>query len=259
MVTFEDIKPEFVTKIQTLCSKRHLSLFDKIRKEKNELELKSLLTEAQFGLYFDTIVEDLKYNNKVGGSQLRPDFLLEMNSQKVLAEVCHLNPAQKDMDIHRAEDLVVEEFEKSNHYIPIIRNVHSITWQIDKLSGQNGIIAQKANKYGPFVEGQTIPIILCVYLEFLSGLKPSDLYHSLNGHPTQFIGDFEYKEFFPGTIYHKLKTGLYYNNEQMKKNISGVLLMSNCESFTYYHNFSNTNRLSARNTAFFLNFQHPYK
>src|SRR5436190_15698211 len=110
MVSFNDIKPEFVTKIKQLCLKHNLSLFDKVRKEQDELQLKSFLTEAHFGLYFDMIGQDLKYNNKIAGSNLTPDFLFKMDSQEIIAEVCHINPAQKDMDIQRAEDLAIAEF-----------------------------------------------------------------------------------------------------------------------------------------------------
>ena len=259
MALLDDIKPDFVTKIKQLCLKHNLSLFDKVRKEQNQLQLKSFLTEAHFGLFFDTIAQDLKYNNKIAGSKLTPDFFLKMSSQEIIAEVCHINPAQKDMDIQSAEDLAIVEFKKKDPDIPIIPNVHSVTWQPDKLYGANGAIALKANKYGPLVEQIEKPIIICIYLEFISALDPLDLNHSLYGHPAQFIGEFEFEEHFPATKFHDLKTGLFYNNEQMRRNISGVLLRDNNGNFIYYHNFSSTNRLSPENSNFFLNFQHPYK
>lgn len=259
MLSFNDIKPELVSKIKQLSLKHNLSLFNKIRKEQDELQLKSLLTEAHFGLYFDTIGQDLKYNNRIFGSSLTLDFLFEMNSQEIIGEVCHINPAQRDMDIQRAEDLAIEQFEKTNPGILVIPNIHSITWQPDKLFGQNGSIAQKASKYGPLVEQAGKPIILCVYLEFLSSLNPLELYRSLYGSPTEYIGEFEFQDYYPNTKFHNMGTGLFYNNEQMRRNVSGVLLRANNGDIIYYHNFSSTNRLSLQNASFFLDFQHPYE
>ena len=259
MPLLDDIKPEFVAKIKQLSLKHGLSLIDKVRKEQNPLQLKSLLTEAHFGLYFDTIAQNLKYNNKITDSKLTPDYIFKMNSQEIIAEVCHIYPAQKDMDLQKKEDLVIAEYKKKNPDIPVMPIVHSITWQPDKLYGQNGSISLKANKYGPLVEQINKPIILCIYLEFTSALDPLDLNHSLYGHPAEYIGEFEFGDYSPFCKFHNLNTGLFYNNEQMRKNISGVLLRDNNGTFIYYHNFSSTNRLSLQNVTFFLNFQHPYK
>ncbi len=259
MVSFADIKPEFITKIKQLCLKHNLSLFDKIRKKQDELQLKSFLTEAHFGLYFDTIAQDLKYNNKIVGTKLTPDFLFKMNTQEIIAEVCHINPARKDMNIQREKELAVAEFKNKNPDVLVVPNVHSITWQPDKLYGQNGAISQKAIRYGPLSEQAKKPIILCIYLEFISALDSLDLYHSLYGSPTEYIGEFEFEYYFPNTKFHDLSTGLFYNNEQMRRNVSGVLLRNNNGEFVYYHNYSSTNRLSVQNRDFFLEFQHPYK
>jgi hypothetical protein len=260
MKLFEQIRPELLEEIKILSEKHNMSLFDKIRKEDNMLNLKSLLTEAHFGFFFDSIGSCLKYNHKISkANDLTPDYIFSKNSQDIIAEVFRVNPAQTDMEIQEAEDKAIEEFKKSNPGVPVMGGYHSITWKPDKLNGENGAIAVKANKYGSLAEEKNKPLILCTYLDFISALDPLDLNHSLYGSPAEFGGEFAFEEFYPGSTFHDLSRGLFYKNEQMKKNISGVLLRKNDGSFVYYNNYSSTNRLNAQNMEFFLNVQHPYE
>lgn len=260
MKFFEEIRPELLEELNVLCKKHNLSLLKKIRKEEEMLKLKSLLTEAHFGLFFDKIGVDLKYNWRAfKESESTPDFAFSKNSQEIIAEVCRVNPAEKDMAIQTAVDSTIAAFKKEHPDVPVMGGSHSITWKPDKLSGKNGSLAIKANKYGPLVEQANKPIILCIYLDFTSGLDKLDLNHSLYGNPADFVGDFPFQEYFPGSKFHILSDGLFYNNEQMRKNISGVLLRNNDSSHIYYHNFSVTNRLNKDNTDYFLTMQHPYE
>jgi hypothetical protein len=260
MRLLEEIRPKLLEEISTLCLKHNLSLFQKIRKEEVMLHLKSLLTEAHFGIYFDSIGSKLKYNSRVfKENEVTPDFAFTKNSQEIIAEVCRVNPAEKDMEVQAAEDHAIEEFKRKHPGVPVMGGTHSITWKPDKLSGKNASLSVKANKYGPPAEQADNPIILCIYLDFISGLNKLDLNHSLYGNPADFVGEFAFDGYFPGSKFHVLSDGLFYNNEQMKKNISGVLLRDNDGSHIYYHNFSATNRLNKENIEFFLTMQHPYE
>jgi|SRR5215218_7370588 len=211
MKQYENIRPEVLDNIKLLCQKHRLSLFDKILKEDDMLNLKSLLTEAHFGLFFDKIGEDLKYNFRAfKGSDLTPDFIFTKNSQEILTEVCRVNPSEQDMAIQEQEDKAIQEFKKINPDIPVIGGYHSITWKPDKVKGRNSSLSMKANKYGPLVELHNKPLILCIYLDFISGLDNLDLNHSLYGSPAEFVGVFAFGEYFPRAPFHDLSSGLYY-------------------------------------------------
>ncbi len=251
---------EILVKIKMLCKKHKLSLIDKIFKEDDMLNLKSLLTEAHFGIFFDEIGLNLKYNQKAfKGSDLTPDFIFTKHSQEILAEVCRVNPAERDMIVLNQKDKAIEELKKDNPDIPVVSGFNSITWKPDKLNGKNSSLSVKANKYGPLVEENSKPIILCIYLDFISGLDNLDLSHSLYGSPAEFVGDFAFQEYFPRAVFHDLSNALFYCNHQMRRNVSGVLLRNNDGSFAYYHNFSFSNKLNADNVKYFLSMQQPYE
>lgn len=260
MKLFETIQPDLLENIKELCKKHNLSLLKKIKKEENKIHLKSLLTEAHFGLFFDTICAQLKYNNRIfKGSKTTPDFVITKNSQDIIIEVCRINPAKEDQDIHDAEDDAIEQFRESNPGIPVMGGFHSITIKAHKLYGENGSIALKAKKYGPLVDSEDKPFIICLYLDFISGHDDLDLYHCLYGSPAEFGESFPYKEYYPNAQFHDLTKALYYSNEQMKKSVSGILLRTNSNHFIYFHNFSSNNKLNKENINWFMNLQHNYE
>lgn len=251
--------PEVLSKIEAFSKRNGISLFEKIKSEENLLNLKSLLTEAHFGIYFEEIGEAIRYNQKLGSANQTPDFQFRLNRQEIIAEVCHINPTQNDMNNQRAEDVEYHKFKIENPDRYWIDGPHSNEWKPEKMGGKNGSLAQKAQKYGPLVEQMERPLLLCVYLEFTSAIDSKDLNHSLYGFPGQYIGEFAFQEYYPNTKFHDLKDALYYSNLQMMRNVSGVLLRENNGSFVYYNNFSSTNRLSHLNLGFLLEKQHPYE
>lgn len=260
MKLFEQIRPEFLEQVKVLSEKHNMSLFDKIRKERNIVNLKSFLTEAHFGIYFDTIGNSLRYNHRISNTNaLTPDYTFSINSQQIIAEVCRVNPTESDIKKQIAEEKALEELKNRNPASLVKGSYHPIVWNPVKLYGENASIALKANKYGFLAEESDKPLILCTYLDFISALDALDLNHSLYGCPSEFIGEFAVEEHYPGSIFHDLSKGLFYKNEQMRKNVSGVLLGKNDGSFTYYNNYSSNNRLNAENKDFFRHFQHPYE
>lgn len=153
MKQIEHITPEVLDKVKILCKRHNISLLDKMLKEENVLNFKSLLTEAYFALFFDEIGVDLKYNFKAfKNSSLTPDFLFTKNSQEILAEVCRVNPSQKDIAIQQEENSAIQEFKKIEPDIPVIGSYHPIIWKPEKLRGRKSSLSNKANKYGPLVE-----------------------------------------------------------------------------------------------------------
>jgi hypothetical protein len=259
MRLFEKIKPDILSEIESFCKRNNISLFSRIKSEEKLLNMKALLTEAHFGMYFEKIGEELKYNQKIGLNNQTPDYLFKFNGQDIIAEVCHINPAQNDIDAQFAEDAEYNKLNDEGLADYWIGGFHPITWKPEKLGGKNGSLAVKARKYGPLAELLCMPLILCVYLEFTSGLDSLDLYHSLYGHHVTYIGEFSFQGFSSNTEFHDLQHALYYTNLQMMKNVSGVLLRENNGAFTYYNNFSNQNRLSFASQNLLCDLQHPYR
>jgi hypothetical protein len=232
MELYKTVKENLLTEIELLSRKHSLSLFDKIRKEKDLRNLEALLTEAHFGFYFDKIGTTLKYNHSVGGL-LTPDFLFTMNGQEILAEVARINPVQKDMDIDDEENKMIENFRKSNPNDQVIPGIHSITWKPDRLVGQRGSIVKKAERYNNLVSRLNRPFMVCVYLAFVSGLDQLDLSHGLYGSLSELTGEYEGLGYAFDSPFRILDSALYYNSEIVRRTVSGVLLRDHDGSFIF--------------------------
>jgi len=254
MELYKSVKGKLLEEIEVLSRKHSLSLFDKIRKEKNLRNLEALLTEAHFGLYLDKISSSLKYNHTMDGT-LTPDFAFTMNGQEVIVEVARINPVQKDMDIDDEENKMIESFRKSNPTDHILPGVHSITWKPDRLVGQGGSIVKKAERYKNLVADLNKPFIVCVYMAFVSALDRLDLSHGLYGSLSQLAGEIEGLGYAFNSPFRVLEKALYYNNEDVRKTISGVLLKDHDGSFIFYQNYSSRNRLNKENLNFFSSIQ----
>ena len=133
MELFEEIRPELIKEIEILSNKHNISLFSRIKKEKDYLNLKSLLTEAHFGIYFDTFSTSIRYNHRIfTDSNTTPDFVISSNGQDIIMEVCRVNPAQADADIQEAEDFAILKFQKENPGVPVMGNFHKISYRPEK-------------------------------------------------------------------------------------------------------------------------------
>ena len=256
MEIYKTIKPHLLDNIENFSKKHKLSLSSKIRKEKNLRNLESFLTEAHFGLYFDEIGSNIKYNTKIS-EDLTPDYLFQKNGQQIIAEVVRVNPVQKDMDTDEEEAKQIEKFEKENPGKHFITNPKSITWRPDKLIGQKGAIASKANRYQNAVEKEGKPFIVCVLMSFISGLDAMDLTHGLYGSETELCGEHEAHGYVFGAPFHILDSALFYNNKAVRETVSGVLLKDHDGSFGFFANFASTNKFNTKNWDFFQSLQRP--
>ncbi len=254
MKLYNNVKESLFKKIESLSRKHSLSLFDKVRKENDLRNLEALLTEAHFGFHLDKIGTNLKYNHTVGGL-LTPDFLFTMNGQEIIVEVARINPVQKDMDIDDEENRVIEAFRKSNPNDYLIPNSHSISWNPDRLVGQNGSIVKKAMRYENLVTNLNRPFIICVYMAFVSALDRLDLSHGLYGSLSELSGEIEGLGYAFNSPFQVLDKALYYNNETVRRTVSGILLRDHDGSFIFYQNYSSGNRLNQKNLNFFSSIQ----
>lgn len=241
-----------------LSEKHKLSLYKKILQENDQANLSSLLTESRFGIFFDKFCETLRYDVKAfANSSKTPDWLVGINGQSIIAEVYRLNPALEVHSRRDAENRAMEEFRKKNPGVPVMGTFHRIIPQPLKLSGNSGAIAEKAEKYGPLVEAEGYPLIICLYFDFVSGQDKLDLYNCLYGHSVEFGGYVPHPDFPLGTIYHSLEGAMFYDNQQVKNNVSGVLLRTE-SSYLYFDNPNPQNRLNEANKGWLGAFQVDY-
>ena len=217
-------------------------------KEKDRNNFESLLTEALFGLYFDKIGTDLRYNSKVfDNNDSTPDFLFSKNDQDVVVEVFRINESNKK--------------DTNNETI-----FHIITTKPNKLYGDNGRIIEKSRAYGRLVSENNYPFLICLYLCPTSGLDAHDLYHSLYGPSVDNSRvDRIIDGYFPNSPFHSHIDGLYYKNILIKNTVSGILLLNPRQfrdpdqSYIYFHNFNSNNKFNIDNMEYFLKMQYEYK
>lgn len=258
MAALPKIRAELLAKIQQLSEKHQLSLHRQVQKVNDLANLRAILTEARFGLFFDEHCENLQYDKAVfNGSLKTPDWCLQKNGQTIIAEVYRLNPADEDQRRSDAESQVIEEFQKENPGVPVFGTTHIIHQQPLKLTGENGAIAVKSEKYGPLAEANNYPFIICLYFDFISGQDKLELFTCLYGRSCEFGGRIAHPDFPLGTRFHDLTDAMFYDHEQTRKNVSGILLKTENE-FIYFHNYSPYNRLSEANVNWLQSFAHDY-
>jgi hypothetical protein len=255
MKHYENLSETLSKNIKKLCNKHDLSLWKKLKKESNKTVFYSLLVEAHFGLFFDQQCSLLKYNHKIfQNNKLTPDFVISQNGQEIVVDVFRINPAKEDQKIIDAQDIAIDKYRSKNPGVPFWTNAQLLTIKPDKLFGNNSSLINKAKKYGPFVEKENQPFLICLYFDFLSGHDALDLYHCLYGNSIEFIEEINCEEYKVQSNYFDLSNALYYSNKHME-NVSGVILRTNENEFIYFHNFSIQNRLNTKNINWFLNFQ----
>jgi hypothetical protein len=258
MPLFEQLKQNILEKIKELSVKHQLNLYNKILKENDMANLKAMMTEAHFGLFFDQYCKALKYDKEAfTNSQKTPDWTIEINGQTIIVEVGRLNPAEEDQRIQDAESKAISEFQKKNPGVFIAGSYHPITQKPLKLSGETGVLATKAEKYGPLVYTDNLPLIIGLYFDFISGHDKLDLFTCLYGRSCEFGGHVAHPDFPLGTKFHDLTDAMFYNNEQIKNNVSGVLLKTDNE-YIYFHNYYQSNRLNTENTKWLQSFSLDY-
>ena len=88
-------------------------------------------------------------------------------------------------------------------------------------------------------------------MDFHTWFRKDDLYNTLYGLSAEHEARINY-------FSHNIEKALFYSNRELMNNVSGILLRQGDE-FTYYHNYSKSNKLNGDNQNLFLKWQHPYK
>jgi len=230
-IFFKD-REELYNSFKSFDTKHRLRILDKLSQKENESDFLSLVTEVNFGLFLDQFSDSIC---KMSFDKLTPDWTIELNNQKIIAEVVRLNPSAKDkahLDCNSANSGIIK-------------------FDYRRLASGKSRLVKKALKYIPIIEKYDLPYIICIYIDFHTWFTKDDLYHSLYGEKEDNIFNDRYYS-------HSLEKALYYSAKKEMKGVSGVLLRQSDEH-TYYHNFSVDNRLNEKNKAIFLNWQRPYE
>lgn len=99
---FKD-KQDLLFAIENLCAKHSFDLLKRLKKEKEKANFLSVITELQYGLFFDKLGATIRYEQEISrDSGLTPDWNLQLNNQTIIAEVGRLNPAQ---NVQRLSDI----------------------------------------------------------------------------------------------------------------------------------------------------------
>jgi len=106
-------RDELLEQIKTFEKKRQLNLLRHLASKENEEEFLSVISEIQFGLFFDKKASTVYYEKRIDNK--KPDWTFTMNGQEVIAEVVRLNPSAKD----KADLDFIDGFMESIHEIEI--------------------------------------------------------------------------------------------------------------------------------------------
>jgi hypothetical protein len=214
-------------------TKHGLGILNQLSKQKTESKFLSLVTEINFGMFLTQFSDSISY--EMSFDKITPDWTIEMNNQKIIAEVVRLNPSAK----------VKAHLDSDSPHRGIIK------FDFRRLHSGKSRLVEKALTYTPIIEKYNLPYIICIYMDIHTWFTKDDLYQSLYGQSEDHIYNGRYSS-------HSIENALYYSTEREMKNVSGVFLRQ-CDEYTYYHNFSSANRLNDNNKAIFLNWQHPYE
>ena len=255
MSVLDHFNTKLFSEIEALSKKHGLQIFKKLKKEKDLSNAISIVTEAHFGLFFDNKCTRLVYDQKIfPSSKRKPDWFININGQDIIVEVVLINPSEEDkykIDMDRSAIL---NSQKDYPGIPMKVNFHATTIKPEKLYGNNGSLQVKTKKYGELVESSNYAFIICISADVLSGLDAIHLFNSLYGYPVEIVGEHNFDDYCIGVSCHDLSNALYYENEQIKKNLSGVLLKAQ-DDYIYFHNFFCGNRLNEDNTEWLRQLQ----
>lgn len=109
---FFNQKKDLLNAITMLDQKHGLNLRANLKRTKAEDEFLATITEANFGLLFDSISNSIKYEYKVFSESAKtPDWTFIINDQCVVAEVVRLNQNESDQKISDFENSLMNILE----------------------------------------------------------------------------------------------------------------------------------------------------
>lgn len=191
-----------IEKLEKLTNKSLFRIFDV---ETNDVNYYSKLSEIRFGLLLMKLTNQISYEPKVNG--LTPDWLVEINNEKIIFEVIRINPNEEFLKI-QIDNYQENNFKFENNFELSSSGIFKDFYKILK----------KEKKYRNLIEDDGYKLIICV--DASSFIKSID------------INDFViFFNFVKESNLYKIEG---YN--KFFKNVSGLIVLPYMGGMTYLHN-----------------------
>ena len=125
--------------------------FNKKDKDKNQINRVSFVSEIRFGYFLYNRLENLQYDANISGKT--PDWVSELNSEKILFEVKQLNP-NSDIYNERIEQVKNDNYNGTDKF----KNVYRISDIFPYLPK----IMEKEKAYRNFVMSEDYKLVICI-------------------------------------------------------------------------------------------------
>jgi hypothetical protein len=206
-----------IAQIKEFASRRNISIWRPIRHDKSKIRLHSWLAEMRFGLFFDSFAERISYDQLFSffnRPAQTPDWSFTLNGQLIISDTLRLNRQSR----HSLEKALEEDFDRFVSFPdqPSLRQ-GSITLSSEFNYGQQSKVTSKERKYRDLIRNRKAPFIISIDPSFEAFIDSLDTFDAFVGHS---------------------KYGLFYTDEHIRKNVSGVLLSdrSGGNDFVWYPN-----------------------
>lgn len=204
--------------------------------------------------------EEMQYADKLAGvlGELKKDFLLKIKYKfqqlsetaldlKVIKSFVYdwleSNPeVNSKVSFNNEINFAVLSKNQGLKKVNSLGPLRIIDFDYRRLTGERSRLFSKL-KYKNELDKNNIPYLVCMHLAFESSFDPEDIFQRLYGMSTLFEIDEPFEEFYPKVAFHDISQGLYYNNDDIKNYISGILVYYEGQ-FSYFPNYSKHNRLS---------------
>ena len=216
-------RPEVLQVIQDFENRRGLHLFRKLRQEQHDINFLSWLAEMKFGVQFDKMASTITYDRKIDGQT--PDWIIEANNQKIIAEVARLNLSELEMKA-KISEFVSPPVHDSN----VFATATTVSANSQYFFGKIDRIEAKEIAYRDLLKRHVCPFIICIDCSTL------DL----------VIFDNDVHDFFIADG----KRGYFFENREFGENVTGLFLRDPFNQYTYFNNPSAINQLDKATLLF---------
>jgi hypothetical protein len=217
-------RPNVLPVIQEFETRRRLHLLKRLRQQQHDINFLSWLAEMRFGVQFDKMASTIAYDRKIEGQT--PDWIIEANNQKIIAEVARLNLAEPEM-VERISNFVSPPPRNPN----VMATATAVSANSWKFFGKIDRIEAKEETYRDLVRRQACPFIICIDCSTLE----------------LAIFDNDVRDFFIGDG----KRGYFFENKDFGENVTGLFLRDPFNQYTYFNNPCALNQLDEATLSFF--------
>src|SRR5690554_12793 len=209
-------KPDYLRNLQYLDGKYNSIFTRKLKKEKNKINVLSLLCEIEFGYLLNQIFENVFYEPKL--NRKTPDWLVLSNGQKIIFEVRKINPLEEEI-----QDRI--DLAKKDKYYGLTQKYFSSS----RFDFQRHIskIAQKEETYRELIQKENYILVICLdvinlHKEFITDTDLKDYLDFKNrfsliaseSHFCKNVAGIIAKPIFPKTIFLENETSKYRLNKE---------------------------------------------